>query len=60
MMQSMQNMMGGGMMWGMGIFGITLLAIIVLVIAALVKYLLFAEIGLRNRSGTRDPLRSRN
>lgn len=33
------NMMGGGMMWGMGFFGLLILILIVLAIAALAKYL---------------------
>ena len=37
----MNDMMGGGMMWGMGIVGILGLAVIVLVIAALIKYVFF-------------------
>lgn len=36
----MQNMMDGGM-WGTGIGGLIVLVIIVLVIAALVKYVFF-------------------
>jgi hypothetical protein len=39
-----QNMMNGemtGMMWGMGVFGLIVLALIVLAITALVKYLFF-------------------
>ena len=35
----MNDMMGGGMMWGMGRVGILALLVIALVIAALVKYL---------------------
>lgn len=37
----MQNMMGGGMMWGMGLLGLLGIVVLVLVIAALVKYLFF-------------------
>jgi hypothetical protein len=37
----MNDMMGGGMMWGMGGVGILALIIIALVIAALIKYLFF-------------------
>ena len=42
MMHGKEGMMDtmGGMMWGMGLFGILLLIILVLVIAVLVKYLL--------------------
>jgi hypothetical protein len=36
----MQNMMDGGM-WGMGIGGLILVIVIVLVFAALVKYVFF-------------------
>jgi hypothetical protein len=36
----MQNMMDGGM-WGMGAGGLILLVLLVLVIAALVKYVFF-------------------
>lgn len=35
----MHDMMGGGMMWGMGLFWLLLLALLVLGIAALVKHL---------------------
>lgn len=34
-------MMGDGMMWGMGIWGVVLAVLMVLVIAALVKYVFF-------------------
>ncbi|RVH04743.1 hypothetical protein CN210_14535 [Sinorhizobium meliloti] len=37
----MNDMMGGGMMWGMGGIGILSLLMIVLVIAALIKYVFF-------------------
>ena len=37
----MQHMMDGGMMWGMGIGGLIDLVLIVLLIAALVKYVFF-------------------
>ena len=41
----MQGMMGdgtmGGMMWGMGLFGLVLLVVLLLAAAALVKYLFF-------------------
>jgi hypothetical protein len=40
----MSGMMSGGMdgmMWGMGLFGLLVLALIVLGVAALVKYLFF-------------------
>lgn len=37
----MKDMMGTGMMWGMGLAGLIGLAVVVLVIAALVKYLFF-------------------
>jgi hypothetical protein len=37
----MHDMMGGGMMWGMGLFGLVSLVVVLLVIAALVKYLFF-------------------
>ena len=37
----MQNMMDGGTMWGMGLGGLIALIILVLVIAALVKYVFF-------------------
>jgi len=35
----MDHMMGGGMMWGMGLIGLLLLVLLLLAIAALVKYL---------------------
>lgn len=37
----MQDMMSGGMMWGMGLFGVVGLVVLVLLAAALVKYLFF-------------------
>jgi hypothetical protein len=37
----MHDMMGGGMMWGMGLIGVLAIILVVLVIAALVKYLFF-------------------
>lgn len=37
----MNDMMGSGMMWGMGGIGILALLVIALVIAALIKYLFF-------------------
>ena len=38
---AMQHMMDGGTMWGMGLGGAIALIILVLVIAALVKYIFF-------------------
>jgi hypothetical protein len=37
----MHNLMGRGMMWGMGLFGLLAVIVVVLVIAALVKYVFF-------------------
>ena len=37
----MQDMMGGGMMWGMGLLGVVALVVLVLLAAALIKYLFF-------------------
>ena len=37
----MQNIPGGGMMWGMGLFGLIGVVVLALVVAALVKYLFF-------------------
>ena len=37
----MHNMMGGAMSWGMGISSLILIVVVILVIAALVKYLFF-------------------
>ena len=37
----MMDMMGSGMMWGMGIGHLLILLLIVLAIAALIKYLFF-------------------
>jgi hypothetical protein len=36
----MQDMMGGAGMWPMGIFGLLFLLVLVLVVAALIKYLI--------------------
>ncbi len=40
MMRGMDETMGG-MMWGMGLFGILVLVIAVLFVAALIKFLFF-------------------
>lgn len=37
----MNEMMGSGMMWGMGVAGIIGIVVVVLLIAALIKYLFF-------------------
>ena len=37
----MDHIMGGGMMWGMGLIGLLLLIVLVLGAAALIKYLFF-------------------
>ena len=37
----MQHMMDGGVMWGVGVGGLIALILLVLVIAALVKYVFF-------------------
>jgi hypothetical protein len=37
----LNDMMSSGMMWGMGLAGLVGIAVLVLVIAALVKYLFF-------------------
>jgi hypothetical protein len=37
----MQNMMDGGMMWGMGLGGLIAIVVVALAIAALVKYVFF-------------------
>jgi hypothetical protein len=41
MIQQMQQMMDGGMMWGMGLGGLIVFILVVLAIAALVKYIFF-------------------
>lgn len=43
-MQSMMDgMMSGGTMWGMGLFWLLILVVVILGAAALVKYLFFAD-----------------
>lgn len=37
----MMEGMGGGMMWGMGVFGLLVLIALILIVAALVKYVFF-------------------
>jgi hypothetical protein len=39
----MDQMMGGAMMWGMGLIGLLLIIVLVLAAAALVKYLFFTK-----------------
>jgi hypothetical protein len=41
MWDMMNTMMGGGMTWGMGLGGLIALIFLILVIAALVKYVFF-------------------
>ena len=36
-------MMGGGMMWGMGLVGLLVIIVLLLAAAALVKYLFFSR-----------------
>lgn len=40
-MQGMMDGPGGGMMWGMGLWGVLAVVVLVLAAAALVKYLFF-------------------
>ena len=37
----MMEGMGGGMMWGMGVFGLLVLIALIFIVAALVKYVFF-------------------
>jgi hypothetical protein len=39
----MDYMMGGGMMWGMGLVGLLVVIVLLLAAAALVKYLFFGR-----------------
>jgi hypothetical protein len=39
----MNDMMTGGMMWGMGLLSILVIVVLVLAAAALVKYLFFSN-----------------
>ncbi len=39
----MDQMMGGGMMWGMGLLGLLVVVVLVLATAALVKYLFLGK-----------------
>ncbi len=39
----MDHMMGGGMMWGMGLVGVLVIIVLLLAAAALVKYLFFSK-----------------
>jgi hypothetical protein len=39
----MNQMMGGGMMWGMGLLGLLVVVVLVLAATALVKYLFFSK-----------------
>ena len=39
----MDQMMGGGMMWAMGLFGLLVIIVLVLGAAALVKYLFLTK-----------------
>ncbi len=39
----MDHMMGGGMMWGMGLVGVLVIIVLLLAAAALVKYLFFGK-----------------
>ena len=39
----MHQMMGGGMMWGMGLLGLLVIVVLILGAAALVRYLFFTK-----------------
>jgi hypothetical protein len=39
----MDHMMGGGMMWGMGLIGLLVVIVLLLAAAALIKYLFFSR-----------------
>jgi hypothetical protein len=39
----MDHMMGGAMMWGMGLVGLLVIIVLILAAAALVKYLFFSK-----------------
>ena len=39
----MDQMMGGALMWGMGLVGLLVIIVLVLAAAALVKYLFFSK-----------------
>jgi hypothetical protein len=39
----MDQMMGGALMWGMGLVGLLVIIVLVLAAAALVKYLFFTK-----------------
>ena len=39
----MDYMMGGGMMWGMGLVGLLVIIVLLLAAASLVKYLFFGR-----------------
>ena len=39
----MDQMMGGAMLWGMGLIGLLAIIVLVLAAAALVKYLFFSK-----------------
>ena len=39
----MDHMIGGGMMLGMGLFGLLVIVVLILAAAALVKYLFFSK-----------------
>lgn len=39
----MNDMMDGGMMWGMGLFGILGIVVLALLVAALIKYLFLSR-----------------
>jgi hypothetical protein len=38
----MDHMMGGRMMWGMGLIGVLIIIVLILAAAALVKYIFFS------------------
>jgi hypothetical protein len=39
----MDQIMGGGMMWGMGLIGLLVIIVLLLAAAVLVKYLFFSK-----------------
>jgi len=38
----MDQMIGGGMMWGMGLIGVLIIIVLILAAAALVRYIFFS------------------
>ncbi len=58
-MEGMMDGMGGGMMWGMGVFWLLILILLLLAIGALIKYLFFGGTRKTDTGSRKDDTKNR-